>query len=283
MARARPDPPRSRCRKASHSPQSATANAGSQQIRSATQAASPGAVSSPGTRPASRPAELTAMNAVWCQRNKVIADRLASATSAQASGRRMHRASRSRSSSASPHWAIPNITAARVGGFRFEMAAPFTPTMLAGYPAHTISAAVAAAPPASMSAGPRRPRSEPSAHATPSRYGTSQPAGKLTQPTQDGPPRPNRTRSAAATTTAGNAAANPPSRPASRIATGVSAVSPAYTPRNHSGLTTSVSSVRIVAPGTPAPYRQAVTGIQTATSTATGRARRASRPRSQLT
>jgi hypothetical protein len=162
------------------------------------------------------------------------------------------------------------------------MAAPFTPTMLAGYPAQAMSAAVAATPPASMSAGPRQRRSEPRAHAAPSRYGTSQPAGRLTQPTQDGPPRPNRTRSAAATTAAGIAAANPPSLPASRTATGVSAVSPAYTPRNHSGLITSVSSVRTVAQGTPARHRHAVTGIQTAASTATGRARRTSRPRSQL-
>ena len=81
----------------------------------------------------------------------------------------MARASRSRSSSARPHWAIPNVTAARVGGFRFEICDPFTPTMLAGYPAQAMSAAVAAAPPASISAGIRRPRSEPSAQAMPSR------------------------------------------------------------------------------------------------------------------
>ena len=49
------------------------------------------------------------------------------------------------------------------------MWAPFTPTMLAGYPAQAISAAVAAAPPASISAGTRRPRSDPSAQAMPSR------------------------------------------------------------------------------------------------------------------
>jgi hypothetical protein len=40
--------------------------------------------------------------------------------------------------------------------------------MLAGYPAQAISAAVAAAPPASISAGPRRPRSDPCAQAKPS-------------------------------------------------------------------------------------------------------------------
>jgi hypothetical protein len=74
--------------------------------------------------------------------------------------------------------------------------------MLAGYPAQMISAAVAATPPASISAGTRRPRSEPSAQAMPSRYGTSQPAGRLIQPTQEGPDRPNLTRSATATTPA---------------------------------------------------------------------------------
>jgi hypothetical protein len=71
-------------------------------------------------------------SAVSCQMNRVIADRLTIATAAHASGRRINRASRSRSSSARPHWAIPNVTAAKVGGFRFEMWAPFTPTMLAG-------------------------------------------------------------------------------------------------------------------------------------------------------
>jgi hypothetical protein len=69
----------------------------------------------------SRPKELTVTSAVSCQRNSVIADRLTIATAAQASGRRIHRASWSRSSRARPHWAIPNVTAARVGGFRFEM------------------------------------------------------------------------------------------------------------------------------------------------------------------
>ena len=112
---------------------------------------------------------VTARNAVWCQRYSVIADRLAVATAAHASGRRIHRASGSRSSSARPAWAMPKVTAARVGGFRFEMAAPFTPTMLAGYPAQTTSAAVAAAPPASISAGTRQPRNAPRAHAMPSR------------------------------------------------------------------------------------------------------------------
>ena len=118
------------------------------------------------------------------------------------------------------------------------MWAPFTPTMLAGYPAQAISAAVAAAPPASISAGTRRPRSDPSAQAMPSRYGTSQPAGRLTQPTQEGPCRPNRTRSATATTATGKAAAHAPNRRTSHMAAGVSAVSTAYTPRNHSGLMT---------------------------------------------
>jgi hypothetical protein len=108
-------------------------------------------------------------NALSCQMNRVIAERLTSATAAHTSGRRIARASASRISSARPHWAIPNVTAARVGGFRFEMWPPFTPTMLAGYPAQVISAAVAATPPTSISAGPRRPRSEPSAQAMPSR------------------------------------------------------------------------------------------------------------------
>ena len=75
---------------------------------------------------------VTARNADWCQRNRVIADRLTRATAAQASGRRISRASPGRSSSARPTWATPKVTAASVGGFRFEIAAPFTPTMLAG-------------------------------------------------------------------------------------------------------------------------------------------------------
>ena len=98
-----------------------------------------------------------------------MADRLASATSAQASGRRMARASHGRSSSARPTWATPKVTAASVGGFRFEMRAPFTPTMLAGYPAQAISPAVAPAPAASMAAGTFQPRKDPRAHAIPSR------------------------------------------------------------------------------------------------------------------
>jgi len=112
---------------------------------------------------------VTARKAVWCQRNKVIADRLTVAIAAQASGRRIHRASGSRKSSARPAWAMPNVTAASVGGFRFEMAAPLTPTMLAGYPAHRTSAAVAAAPPASIRAGPLWPGNAPRAQAMPSR------------------------------------------------------------------------------------------------------------------
>ena len=115
----------------------------------------------------------------------------------------------------------------------------------------------------------------------PSRYGTSQPAGRLTQPTQEGPCRPNRTRSATATTAAGKAAAHAPNRLTSHMAAGVSAVSPAYTPRNHSGLMTRNSSVCTVVVGTPASTRPTVTGIQTATSAATGRASRIIRLRSQ--
>jgi hypothetical protein len=62
---------------------------------------------------------------------------------------------------------------------------------------------------------------------------------------------------------------------------GVSAVSAAYTPRNHSGSITRVSRTRIVAADTPARIMPTVTGTQTATRTATGRARRASRRRTQ--
>ena len=61
-----------------------------------------------------------------------MADRLARATGAQASGRRITRATTGRSSSTRPTWATPKVTAASVGGFRLEMRAPFTPTMLAG-------------------------------------------------------------------------------------------------------------------------------------------------------
>jgi len=72
------------------------------------------------------------MNAVWCQRNSVIADRLAVMTAAHASGRRIHLASWCRISRARPTWAMPKVATASVGGFRFEIAAPLTPTMLAG-------------------------------------------------------------------------------------------------------------------------------------------------------
>jgi hypothetical protein len=112
---------------------------------------------------------VTDKNAVWCQRNSVIADRLAVATAAHASGRRIHRASSGLSSSASPTWAMPNVTTASVGGFRFEILAPFTPTMLAGYPPQSTSAAVAATPPISISAGTLRPVNAPRPHAIPSR------------------------------------------------------------------------------------------------------------------
>ena len=65
------------------------------------------------------------------------------------------------------------------------------------------------------------------------------------------------------------------------MAAGVSAVSPAYTARNHSGLMTRNSSVCTVVVGTPASTRPTVTGIQTATSAAIGRASRIIRLRSQ--
>jgi len=160
---------RSARRNTSHKTASAAAKTGSQAIRSATQMAWDGAVCRPGSLPASSPAAVTARKAVWCQRNRVIADRLTVATAAQASGRRISRASGSRSSSARPAWAMPKVTTASVGGFRLEIAAPFTPTMLAGYPAHSTRATVAAVPPASMSAGPLRPGNIPRAQAIPSR------------------------------------------------------------------------------------------------------------------
>ena len=101
-------------------------------MRSATHTALVGAVCRPGKRPTSSPAAVTARNAVWCQRNSVMADRLAIATAAHATGLRMSRASGPRSSSARPTWAMPNVTTAKDGGFRFEIRAPLTPTMLAG-------------------------------------------------------------------------------------------------------------------------------------------------------
>ncbi len=75
---------------------------------------------------------MVAISAVWCQRKTVIAERLTSATPAQATGRRIARRSRSRRSRASPHWARPKVTAARVGGLRFDTGAPGTPTIDAG-------------------------------------------------------------------------------------------------------------------------------------------------------
>ena len=50
-------------------------------------------MSRPGSRPSSDPVMVTARNADWCHRNRVMADRLARATGAQASGRRITRAS----------------------------------------------------------------------------------------------------------------------------------------------------------------------------------------------
>src|SRR5439155_20331655 len=189
--------------------------------------------------------------------------------------------SRSRASSARPTWAMPKVTAARVGGFRFEMAAPLTPTMLGGYPAQATSAAVAAAPPVSMSAGVSQPRNAPRAHAMPSRYGTIQPAATLTQPAQAGPPRPKRTRSAPATTAAGNSAARAPNRRTIATASGVAAISAAYTPRNHSGSRTSLSRVPTVGPGIPPRLSPTAAMAHTATSATTGRDSRARRLRSQ--
>jgi FAD/FMN-containing dehydrogenase/Fe-S oxidoreductase len=119
-------------RRISQATASTVAKTGSQASRCTIQAGLEGSVSRPGARPASMLSAQTTMNAVWCHRNRVIADTLARATTAQAAGRRIHRVSGPRSSSASPHCAIPKVTAARVGGFRFEIAAPFTPTMLAG-------------------------------------------------------------------------------------------------------------------------------------------------------
>src|SRR5262249_37355514 len=240
-----------------------------------------GGVRRPGGGPRARPAAVTARNAVWCHRYSVIADRLAVATAAHASGRRIHRASGSRSSSARPAWAIPKVTAARVGGFRFEMAAPLTPTMLAGYPAQATSAAVAAAPPASISAGIRQPRNDPRAHAMPSRYGTSQPAITLIQPSQAGPPSPNRTRSTAATTAAGTQAAQAPRRRPIAMASGASPTARAHPPGTPGGPTTTRSGVPRAAPGPPATLSPTGGGPHPPASPAPGRDSRASRARSQ--
>ncbi len=106
-----------------------TTKAGSQASRSATRKSVVGAVCKPGNRPMTRAPKVTARKAVWCRRNNVMADRLAVATAAHAIGRRIHRARRSRSSMARPTWAMPKVTTARAGGLRFEIRAPFTPTM----------------------------------------------------------------------------------------------------------------------------------------------------------
>jgi hypothetical protein len=119
-------------RNTAHKAASTTAKTGSHASRSSTQDQVAGAVSRPAGRPISCPAIDTAMNALWCQRNSVIADRLMVATAAHAAGRRIHLASSGRSSRARPACAMPKVTTARVGGLRFEIAAPLTPTMLAG-------------------------------------------------------------------------------------------------------------------------------------------------------
>ncbi len=118
--------------KAAHNTAKTMAKSGSHASRSTTQDRFVGAVRRPGGRPISKPVIVTAMNAVWCQRNSVMAERLAVATMAQATGWRIHLASSGRSSNARPTCAVPNATTARVGGLRFEIGAPFTPTMLAG-------------------------------------------------------------------------------------------------------------------------------------------------------
>src|ERR1700749_4144126 len=102
--------------------------------------------------------------------------------------------------------------------------------------------------------------------------GRDEPAGRLTQPPQEAPDTPNLSRSATATMATGNAAAHAPNRLTSHMAAGVSAVSTAYTPRNHSGLITRKSSVCTVTAGTPARHMPSVTGTQTAARAATGRA-----------
>ncbi len=123
---------------------------------------------SPGrSKGASSPRAVTAIIAVWCHRKIVIADRFISATFAQARGRRMARSSGPRSSRASPHWARPKATAASVGGFRFDIGAPGTPTMDAGYPPHRTSPKAAAAPPPTSSAAGVRRANAPRDQAAP--------------------------------------------------------------------------------------------------------------------
>lgn len=75
---------------------------------------------------------VTATIAVRCRRDTVIAERLTSATAARAAGRTSTRRSGPSSSDAAPHRARPKVTAASVGGSRWETAAPGTPTMDAG-------------------------------------------------------------------------------------------------------------------------------------------------------
>ena len=64
-------------------------------------------------------------------------------------------------------------------------------------------------------------------------------------------------------------------------ASGVRAVSTTNTPRNHSGSSTSVSTVCSAEPETPPRYSPAASGTQTAASSATGRDSRTRRWRSQ--
>src|SRR5262245_3287418 len=111
---------------------STAANTGSQPTRAASHHRLAGSVCSPrsGRHPAV--STVTAISAVRCQRNSVIANRLSEATTAQPVGRVM--AVRSRPISLSP---IPIWTAARAGtssdgGARLDRSAPVTPTMLAG-------------------------------------------------------------------------------------------------------------------------------------------------------
>lgn len=124
--------PRSWALKANQHKVRAHTKTGSQATLAATQARESGVVCRPGSRPASRPRAVTTIRELWCQRNIVIAERLAKAVPAQSTGRRITRRSGSRSSRASPHWARPNVTAASVGGSRLETAAPGMPTMDAG-------------------------------------------------------------------------------------------------------------------------------------------------------
>ncbi len=101
----------------------------------------------------------------------------------------------------------------------------------------------------------------------------------VAQPVQPGAPSAKRPRSITAVAATRTAAPQSPNRSQAAAIIGVNAVSTTYTHRNHSGLSTSSTIVRMVPAENPAHHSAAVTGTQTRPRTGNGRANRVRRRR----